>query len=181
MGTAGTADRARDGCPGLIGDPSLDLGNDLTHHDPSSPFGGLRHHMTQAHQRAHQVNVGLDRIQQLGLEQHRGQIQSLDGISLHDLHHAGRKVGAYVAEPTGDSRRGRAEPARSAGADAILVVRVIQCSERGVHLLLLPAQGGIQLLGGRLAEQQPPAQQPVLALRSLSRLSHGGHPESDRP
>ena len=114
MGTAGTAHRARDGGASLVGDPPLDLSNDLAHHDARSPLGGVRHHVTQAHQRADQVNIGLDRIEQLRLQQHRGEMQPLDGISLHHLDHAGRKVGPDVAEPAGDPRRGRAEAARSA-------------------------------------------------------------------
>ena len=88
-------------------------------------------------------------------------MQPLDGISLHHLDHTGRKVGPDVAEPARDPRRGRAEPAGAPRANAILLGRVIERGERGIHLLLLPAQGGIQLLGGRLSEQQPPAQSLV--------------------
>ena len=60
---------------------------------------------------ADQVDVGLDRVQQLGLEQHRGQVEPLDRVPLHHLDHAGREVGADVTEPAGHPGRRRTEPA----------------------------------------------------------------------
>ena len=92
------------------------------------------------------MNVWLDGVEQFRLQQHRGEMQSLDGVSLHHLDDAGREVGPDVAEPPRDPWRGRAQAARSPRAHAILLARVIEGGECGIHLLLLPAEGGIQFL-----------------------------------
>ena len=50
---------------------------------------------------------GWTESQQLGLEQHRGQVEPLDGVPLHHLDDAGREVGPDVAQPAGHPRRRR--------------------------------------------------------------------------
>ena len=97
--------------PGPVGDPALDLGDHLRHDGPRGRLRGLRHDPAERQQRADQVHVRLDALEHLLLKQQLPQVQPVDGVPLHDLHHRGREVPADVAEPPGDARRGRAEPA----------------------------------------------------------------------
>jgi hypothetical protein len=125
--TAGRpVERAGDGRAGAVRDPPLDLRD-----DPGDDLAGgrlrrLRHEVVQAEQRAHQVHVGLDRLEHLRLKQQLPQVQPVDRVPLHHLHHGGRKVGADVAQPAGDLRGGRAQPGRPPG--------------RGAATTLLPAR-----------------------------------------
>ena len=129
--------------------------------------GRLRHHLVEADQGADQVDVGLHRVQQLGLEQHRGQVEPLDRVPLHHLHHAGREVGADVAQPAGHPRRRRAEPAAlpRAGSPSVSPARRAQPAPGPS-----PARRGSatpERLLGRLAEQQPPAASSLISDHSV--------------
>ena len=53
---------------------------------------------------------GCTELQQLGLEQHRGQVEPLDRVPLHHLDHAGREVGPDVAQPAATRGAEAAEP-----------------------------------------------------------------------
>ena len=70
-------------------------------------------------------------------------------------------------DPSPLDRRGASMPSSSSG--------VIERAERGVHLLLLAAQGRSELIRGRLAQQHPPAPHSGLALRGR-RLTHHACP-----
>ena len=186
-------DRAVHRRAGRLGDPALDLGDDLAHDEPGRAPGRLGHHPVEADQRRRQVDVRLHRVEQLGLQQQRGQVEPLDRVALQDLDDRGREVRRGCrrasARPTGPTRPAR--PGAASGRPRPRVVGVVQRGERPVHLLLVGGQAGLERLLGRLAEQQPP---PAVALGrgsdpfgsaaawSLVRLSHGGPPRgSPRP
>ena len=169
-----TAERVRSG------DPLLDLGDHLGDHGASGLSGRLRHHRVQPDQGRHQVHVGLHGAEQLRLEQQCGQVQPLDRIPLHHLHHAGREVGADVAQPTGHLGRGGAEPgcsltgARARWPTGLLLV---QRGQGGIHLGLLVAELDAESVGGGLAEQQPPADQPLILIVLRDRIGHRRSPK----
>jgi hypothetical protein len=62
-------------------------------------------------QQRDEVQVGFDRLEQLGFEQQLTQVVALDGVALEHLHDRRREVAADVAEPARDGRRRPAEPA----------------------------------------------------------------------
>ena len=64
----------------------------------------------------HEVQVGLQLVEQLGLEQELVQVEALDRVALEDLHDRCREVAPDVAEPAGDPRRRPGEPAGAARA-----------------------------------------------------------------
>ncbi len=70
------AHRAAHRRPGRVGDPPLDLGHHLADHHPGRTPRRLGHHLVEADQGGGQMHVGLHRVQQLGLEQHAGQVRA---------------------------------------------------------------------------------------------------------
>ena len=66
----GSADRSGDRSASLVRDPSFDLSDNLAHHEARRALGGVGHHVTETHQRADQMHIRLDRIEQLRLQQH---------------------------------------------------------------------------------------------------------------
>ena len=160
---AGPVERAGDRGPGPLGEPRLQLGDDPADHLPGGLLGLLRHHPVQRQQRADQVHVGLDRLQHLRLQQQPGQVEPLDRVGLHHLHHRAREVLPDVAEPAGHPRRGRAQPGRPlrAGSPA----RRRRTARPGPRPS--PVRAGQRRTGLGSAsppEHQPPAAQPLVVV-----------------
>ena len=74
------------------------------------------------------MDVGFERLKQLGFEHERLQIQSVQGVLLHDLNQRRREELADVAEPLGHSRRRCSEAAAPAIRAAI-----VEGGKRGIH------------------------------------------------
>ena len=74
-------------------------------------LGLLRDDAVERDQGRDEVDIGLDRLEHFGFEQHLLQAQALEGVLLHHAHDRGREVGADVAEPARHVRRGSAAKA----------------------------------------------------------------------
>ncbi len=84
-----------------------DLGDDA----PRRVLRRLGDGGAQGHQVGEQVDVWLERLQEVRLHQQRLEVQALEGVLLDDLDDACRKELADVAQPARHARRRGAEPA----------------------------------------------------------------------
>jgi hypothetical protein len=104
-GPAGPVECAAHRRPGALGEAGLQLGDDPADHLAGGLLGLLGHHLVEREQRADQVDVGLDRVEQLGFHQHPGDPQPLDRVALHHLDDGAREVLPDVAQPARDAWR----------------------------------------------------------------------------
>ena len=157
-------DRAGHRRPGLLRHPALDLAHDRLDDGARRGAGGLRHDPVESDQGADQVDVGLDRGQQLRFEEHRRQLEPIDRVPLHDLDDAGREVGPDVTEPAGDlGRRGAQSGRPGARPDPGCSGRdVVERGQGLVHVGLRLVQRGLERLCGRLPQGQSPAAAPSI-------------------
>ena len=95
----------------LIGEPRLQIGEHPLDHAPRRRPGLVGEQPVEFDEQRHEMDVGLDRPQQLGFEEQLPQVEPLDGVTLEDLHDRRREVAADVAEPADDARLRPAEPA----------------------------------------------------------------------
>jgi hypothetical protein len=101
------------------------------------------------------------------LQQHPLQIQAVDCIALHHLHDTGREVGADVAQPTGDVRRGTPEstgPFRAAATLTARRGRIVERAQTRVHLLVVAVEvdaGTVRIVWFAGAENHPPSPQAL--------------------
>jgi hypothetical protein len=128
--------RADDGGARLLLKSALERFDNLAHDQPCgvARLGG--DDAVEREQRADEVDVRLDGLEQLGLEQETVEVEPVDRVLLHDAHDRGREVLADVAEPAGDARGRRVEPC-AARATALLAVDRVQGL---VNLRLAPAE-----------------------------------------
>ena len=150
--------------------------DDLAHHAARRLLRARRNHPRQRHQVGHQVHVRLHALQHLRLQQHVAQVQTLQRVLLHHLHHRAREVLADVAQPARHARRGVAPPPAPVIAQTAVVV--VERAQRLVHLRRVAVQRAAAVL--RLAaEHQPPAAQAIRVVL-LVRAAHASTPSIAR-
>ena len=69
------------------------------HHLARGGFGVVWNDAGQGDQVGHQMHIGMGAFQHFGLQQHLAQVQPLQRIVLHDLHHGAGEILADVAQP----------------------------------------------------------------------------------
>jgi len=114
------------------------LGDDLTGGRP----GLVGEVAVELDEQRDQVDVGLDALQQFGLEQELAEIETFDGVSLKHLHHRRRKVPADVTQP---AHHRRFRPAQSPGAArpaSAVLATVVQRAEGGIDPSIVATQAG---------------------------------------
>src|SRR5262249_42523802 len=104
-------------------------------------------------QRRDEVDVGHDRIEELGLDEELAEIEPREGVLLEDADDLGRKVGADVAEP--------ARHRRSRAAEAALAVGGAEARERAPAGAIGRAEVDVGAVGAVAAEDQAPAFQTI--------------------
>jgi hypothetical protein len=164
----GPVDRPGQRGTGALGEAPLEVGDYGRDDGSGRPPAAFGHNPVEAEQGADQVHVGLDRVQQLRLQQQPGQVEPLDGVGLHDLDHCGRKVPADVAQPPRHPRGGRVETAAAPAAFAApgranVPVGVVERGQRGVRRRVPAAEAVAGALAVRRpAERHAPAAGPLL-------------------
>ena len=94
----------------LVDQTRFDVGKHLRDHLACGCASLVRQHRIQLDEQRHHMNVGLDRLQQLGFEEQLLQVESLDRVALYDLHHWGREIRANIAEPSHHARFRSSQP-----------------------------------------------------------------------
>ena len=120
---------------------ALEVVDHLAHDPPRRLARLLGNHVVERQQCPHQVNVGLHRLERLGLEQHLLKVQPLERVFLHHLHDRLGKVSANIAQPAIDVGTRASQPGRA--------VRVVECLEHLVHLRIVAHQTDRQALFDR--------------------------------
>ena len=160
--------RAAHGLAGAVGEPRLELRQDLADDLAGRRPGLVGQRPVELDEQRHEVEVGFQLVEQLRLEQQLVQVEALDGVALQHLHDRRREVAADVAEPAGDGRRRPGQAAGAAGAPARGRGLVVERAERDVDALVVAAQVDAGAVGGPAAEHEPPAAQALL-LRDADR------------
>ena len=101
---------------GLIDQTRFDVRKHLCDHLARCCASLVRQHRIELNEQRHHVNVGLNRLQHLRFEKQLLQVESLDRVALHNLHHRSRKVGPNIAKPAHHSRLRPSEPASPVAA-----------------------------------------------------------------
>ena len=101
----GACQRAVDRGAGAVAQLALELGEHVGHDGAGGGAGLVGQQMVELDQQRDEMQVGLDRRQQLGLEQQLAQVEPLDRVALHDLHHLAREVATDVAQPYGNGTK----------------------------------------------------------------------------
>src|SRR3954468_11850098 len=93
------------------------------------------------------MDVGLDRGQQLRLEEEPLQLQPLERVALDHLHHRSREEPADVPQPAGDAGRRRPEATLAPGVAVSAVAGATPSSrraERARRAVVDGTEGGIE-------------------------------------
>jgi hypothetical protein len=155
--------------------------------DPADDHPGrgprpARDDLAQRDQRADQVHVRLDRLENLRLQQQPVQLQALHRVLLDNPDDGAGEVGPDVTQPADYRRRGGAEPSAAIPAARPAAAYVVDRGQRRVDRGLLAGQADAGAVGGcsagvRAAEHEPPAAQPLVGrpvLRHRALPEYGG-------
>ena len=134
----------------------------LAHHLARQCLVFFGNDAAEAHQGGDQMHIRHDIRQHFLFREQTGEIEALDRVLLHYLHHRLRKKVADVAQPGADLRRGCTQ----AATPLAFVGFVIECRQRLVH----PQLALTQHTAGRFlrfsAQHQPPALHNVIHTES---------------
>ena len=148
--------------------PLADLLDHLSDQLASSGARGVGQQSVEFDQQGDEVQVGFDGTEHLRFEQQLAQLQPLDRVALHHLHHGGREVATDVAQPTRHCGSGLAEATAAPSTTLATGLRVVHRGQRSVDARIVtvepqgsdPGSASVVVGIGVAAEHHPPAPEP---------------------